>query len=254
MPTVTSGVALVTGGSRGIGAAVAHRLAADGMAVAVNSYPEPGLLAVAEEVVAGIRAAGGRACVLAADISDATAVADLVQRCEARLGPVRALVLNAAATGRYPWEQVSEAEWDRIQAVNLKGAFLCCQRVFGERPEPGGAVVTVSSVQAEVGVAEALPYATSKAGLIGFTRSLARALGPAGVRVNCVMPGAIRTEAELADFPDQAEVERTVYGLQALRRRGEPEDIAGAVSFLVGPDSAFITGQVLCVDGGWVLR
>lgn len=249
-----TGVALVTGASRGIGAAVARRLAADGLAVAVNSHPEPRLLAAAEQVAAGIRETGGRAAAYPADISDAAAVAAMFGRCEAELGPVTALVLNAAASGRYPWPEITEAEWDRIAAVNLRGAFLCCRRAFGAAAPEGGSVVTVSSVQAELGVADAIPYATSKAGILGFTRSLARALGPAGIRVNCVMPGAIRTEAELEDFPDQDTVERTVLGLQALPRRGTAEDVAGAVSFLVGPDSGFVTGQTLCVDGGWVLR
>lgn len=247
-------VALVTGASRGIGAAVARRLAADGLAVAVNSFPDPAMVAAAEQVAAGIQDAGGRAVALPADISDAAAVDALFGRCEAELGPVGALVLNAAATGRYRWTEISEAEWERVTAVNLKGAFLCCRRGFGAAPPAGGAVVAISSVQAELGVADALPYATSKAGILGFTRSLARSLGPAGVRVNCVMPGAIRTEAELADFPDQTEVERTVLAVQALPRRGTAEDVAGAVSFLVGPDSSFITGQTVCVDGGWVMR
>lgn len=246
-------VALVTGASRGIGAAVARRLGADGFSVAVNSFPDDKMLEAADEVVAEIWNAGGRAMVVAADISQAASVEEMFDRCEAELGRVNALVLNAAASGRRTWSEITEEEWDRISAVNLKGAFLCCKRAFGDNPPAGAAVVTVSSVQAKLGVAEALPYVTTKAGVLGFTRSLARALGPAGVRVNAVMPGAIRTEAELEAFPDQAEVEKIVYGLQSLQRRGTGEDIAGAVSFLVGPDSLFITGQTLCVDGGWVL-
>lgn len=247
-------VALVTGASRGIGAAVARRLARDGMAVAVNSHPDERMVAAAERVAADIRGSGGTAVALPADISDAAAVEGMFTRCETQLGRVHALVLNAAASGRSAWTEISEGEWDRIAAVNLKGAFLCCQRAFSSDPPAGGAVVTISSVQAETGVADALPYVTTKAGILGFTRSLARALGPAGVRVNCVMPGAIQTEAELEDFPDQAEVERVVLGLQALRRRGRSEDVASVVSFLVGPDSGFVTGQAICVDGGWVLR
>ena len=251
--TSTPKVALVTGASRGIGAAVARRLAADGMAVALNSYPDQRMLAAAEGVAADIRRRGGQAVVCGADISDAAAVDEMFTRCEHEFGRVHALVLNAAAAGRYRWTEITEAEWDRIAAVNLKGAFLCSRRGFGAEPPEGGAVVTVSSVQAKLGVADSLPYVTTKAGILGFTRSMARELGPAGVRVNCVMPGAIQTEAELEAFPDQAEVERIVLDLQALRRRGRAEDVANAVSFLVGPDSAFVTGQTLCVDGGWVL-
>lgn len=244
-------VALVTGASRGIGAATARRLARDGMAVAVNSHPDERMVAAAQDVVAGIRRNGGTAAVYVADIGAADAVDAMFTRCEGELGRVAALVLNAAATGRSAWTDVTEAAWDRIAEVNLKGAFLCCRRAFGGGTGEG-VVVTVSSVQARTGVADALPYATTKAGILGFTRSLARALGPEGVRVNAVMPGAIQTEEELETFPDQAAVCRAVLDRQALRRRGQAEDIAGVVSFLVGPDSAFMTGQTVCVDGGWL--
>jgi len=116
-----------------------------------------------------------------------------------------------------------------------------------------GSVVTISSVLAQIGAPNSLAYGTTKAGLIGFTRSLARELGPRGVRVNCVMPGAIRTEEELESFPDQVAVEKEVLQHQILQRRGTADDVAGVVSFLVGPDSAFMTGQTVCVDGGWVM-
>lgn len=249
-----SPVALVTGASRGIGAAIARRLAADGMAVAINSYPDEAMLTAAKAVEADIHRAGGQAAVYAADISASTDVDAMVTQCEEELGRLTALVLNAAETSRTKWATITEADWDRIAAVNLKGAFLCCRRAFGsERPSEGGSIVTVSSVQAKLGAPNALHYATTKAGIIGFTRSLARELGPRRIRVNCVMPGAIQTEEELAAFPDQAEVERVVLGNQMLQRRGHAEDVAGVVSFLTSPDSGFMTGQTVCVDGGWVL-
>lgn len=248
-------VALVTGASRGIGAAIARRLASDGMSVGVNSHPDEPRMLAAKNVVADIRHAGGRAAVFAADISVASDVDALFSRCEDEFGPVTALVLNAAATNRTPWQEISERSWEQLSDVNLKGAFLCCRRAFGrDDSPPGGGIVTVSSIQAEVGTAGSLHYNTTKAGIVGFTRSLARELGARGTRVNCVMPGAIRTEAELENFPDQGEAERIVFAKQILQRRGVPDDIAGAVSFLLGPDSDFITGQTLCVDGGWVLR
>jgi 3-oxoacyl-[acyl-carrier protein] reductase len=247
-------VALVTGASRGIGAACARRLAADGMVVAINSLEDERMTTLAEQVAADIRRAGGQAAVYPADISDPVAVDGMFERCESELGRVYALVLNAAATARRPWDEIPEDEWQRIIAVNLTGALRCCQRAFGRSHHPGGGViVTVSSVMAKVGAPDALHYATTKAGVLGFTRSLARELGERGTRVNCVMPGAIRTEAELESFPEQEEVERAVLSRQALQRRGVAEDIAGVVSFLVGPDSNFMTGQTLCVDGGWVL-
>ncbi|GAB2819839.1 3-oxoacyl-[acyl-carrier-protein] reductase [Actinoallomurus bryophytorum] len=245
-------VALVTGASRGIGAATARRLARDGMAVAINSRPEERMVALAEQVAAEIRDEGGTAAVYAADVSEAGAVDAMVGRCEAELGRVGVLVNNAMVTRRAPWNEITVDDWDRIMGVNLRGAFLCSRRAFAD-PIEGGAIVTVSSVLARVGKADSVPYATTKAGLLGFTRSMARALGPAGVRVNAVMPGAIRTEEEIETTPDPEEAERNAFAVQSLRRRGVAEDIAGVVSFLAGPDSSFMSGQTVCVDGGWVL-
>lgn len=252
--TMRSRVALVTGASRGIGAATARRLARDGMAVAVNSLPTGQMVAAAEDVAEDIRRHGGRAAVYPADISDAAAVDAMFSRCEQELGAVDALVINAAATGRLSWNQIAESDWDKVIEVNLKGAFLCCRRAFGLEVSPGhGAVVTLSSVLAKVGAPASLHYATTKAGLIGFTRSLARELAPRGTRVNCVMPGAILTEEEKEAFPDRVAADRSALSNQMLQRRGTPDAVAGAVSFLVGPDSDFMTGQTICVDGGWVL-
>jgi 3-oxoacyl-[acyl-carrier protein] reductase len=254
--TGPGGVALVTGGSRGIGAAVSRRLAADGFAVAVNSHPDPRMQAAAAGVAAGIRAGGGTAAVYPADISDSEDVDGLFRSCEAELGPVSALVLNAAVDARVPWTEITEPDWDAFMAVNLKGAFLCSRRAFGPAgPAPAGAIVTISSVLARTGAASSLHYATTKAGIVGFTRSLARELGPRGIRVNCVMPGAIKTEAEedLSGDPGPV-IDARVLRRQVLPRRGRPEDIAAAVSFLVSPDSSFMTGQAICVDGGWLLH
>lgn len=246
-------VALITGASRGIGAAIACRLASDGMSVAINSHPDETKMLEAKNVVAEIKGSGQRAAMYVADISRAGDVDAMFTRCESELGPVTALVLNAGATCRSPWHEITESAWDRTTAVNLKGAFLCCRRAFPTGTS-GGGIVTVSSIQADLGTPHSLAYNTTKAGLIGFTRSLARELGPRGIRVNCVMPGAIRTEAEQEEFRDERTVKRVVLKQQCLRRRGEPEDIAAAVSFLLGSDSQFVTGQTLCVDGGWVLR
>ncbi|HEX5114276.1 MAG TPA: SDR family oxidoreductase [Pseudonocardiaceae bacterium] len=248
-------VALVTGASRGIGAAIAHRLAADGFSVAVNSHPDRAMLAAAEQVAAAIRNAGGSAAAYPADVSDAADVDRLFTACEAELGTVDTLVLNAAVDRRVPWHEITGAEWDEFMAVNLKGAFLCCQRAFGADAAHGGVIVTVGSVLAETGAPNSLHYATTKAGIVGFTRSLARELGDRDIRVNAVVPGAIRTEAEAVLSGDPGPVvDARVLARQALRRRGVPDDIAAAVRFLVGADSAFMTGQTLCVDGGWLLH
>ena len=267
-------VALVTGASRGIGAASARRLARDGMAVAINSHPDDGMVALAEQVAAGIRDDGGTAIVCAADVSESYAVEAMFERCEAELGPVGVLVNNAMVTRRAAWHEITDDDWDRIMAVNLRGAFLCSRRAFGaagdtsagDAPVSGapteggpvreasvedGAIITISSVLARVGAADSVPYVTAKAGLLGFTRSMARALDPQDVRVNAIMPGAIRTEEELESTPDPEVARRNAFAVQSLQRRGMAEDIAGVVSFLAGPDSSFMTGQALCVDGGW---
>lgn len=250
----TTGVAFVTGASRGIGAAIARKLAQDGMAVAMNSHPDEPMVRAAQSVAAEIRREGGRAAVYPADVTEPDAIDAMFTACEQEFGPVTALVLNAAATGRLTWLEISDSAWDTVMSVNLKGAFFCCRRAFGSDSAPiNGSVVTLSSVQAKLGAPNALHYATTKAGILGFTRSLAREVGSRGIRVNCVMPGAIQTEEELEAFPDQDAVRSTVLGNQIIQRRGLPDDIASVVSFLVGPESAFITGQTICVDGGWVL-
>lgn len=252
--TDPSRVALVTGASRGIGAATARRLARDGMAVAVNSYPSEQMVAAAEAVANDIRGQGAKAAVYPADISDAVAVDTMFARCEQELGDVDVVVLNAAATGRSSWNEIAESEWDRVTEVNLKGSYLCCRRAFGDRRgAERGAIVAISSVLAKVGAPASLHYATTKAGLVGFTRSLARELAPQGTRVNCVMPGAILTEEEREAFLDREAADRDALSNQMLQRRGTPDAVAGVVSFLIGPDSDFMTGQTISVDGGWVL-
>jgi 3-oxoacyl-[acyl-carrier protein] reductase len=249
-------VALVTGASRGIGAAVACRLAADGFSVAVNSHRDPAMREAAEGVVARIRARGGTAVTYASDISHADDVDRLFRVCERELGAVDTLVLNAALDRRVAWTEITEPEWDRFMAVNLKSAFLCSRRAFGSGDGPrGGVIVTIGSVLSHTGAPNSLHYATTKAGIVGFTRSLARELGDQDIRVNAVVPGAIKTEAEevLSHDPGPV-VDARVLSRQVLRRRGLPEDIAAAVRFLVSDDSSFMTGQTLCVDGGWLLH
>ncbi|WP_115944523.1 SDR family oxidoreductase [Amycolatopsis thermalba] len=245
-------VALVTGASRGIGAATARRLAADGMAVVVNSFPSEPMIRLAKQVAEEIHEAGGRALVLPADVADPAQVEAMFDECEGEFGAVTTLVLNAATTVRHAWTEISVGEWNEILAVNLTAGFLCCRRAFRERGAPGSSVVVVSSVLAQTGAPNALHYGTTKAGLLGFTRSLARELGPSGVRVNCVLPGAIKTEEEQESF-DEQDLDRTVLAHQILQRRGSPEDVANVVGFLAGADSAFLTGQAIRVDGGWTM-
>jgi 3-oxoacyl-[acyl-carrier protein] reductase len=245
-------VVLVTGASRGIGAATALRLGRDGLAVALNSYPDSIRVSEAERIARAVVDAGGIAEVFVADISAEDSVHAMFEAVEVRLGRVNSIVLNAAATQRHPWAEATQADWDRIMSVNLRGAYFCVRRAFAHVVPPSAAVVAIGSVQAMSGAPDALAYSTSKSGLIGFTRALAKALGPEGARVNCVLPGAIQTEEESESFPDVDAITRALVQSQAIRRRGLPDDIASAVSFLVSGESSFITGQTLRVDGGWM--
>ncbi|MHB9033470.1 MAG: SDR family NAD(P)-dependent oxidoreductase [Anaerolineae bacterium] len=243
-------VAIVTGGSRGIGAAVCKAYGRDGARVVVNYLHNADL---AEQVCAEINAGPGRAVAVQGDVSSRMDVQRLVDTAHASFGAVDIMVCNAVHYPRRPWYTIDEAEWDRVMAVNVKGALFCCQAAYPDMKARGsGVMITVTSVTVELGWGPYLHYVTSKAGLIGFTRSLAREVGKEGIRVNCVMPGAIRTEQEIIDFPDQAELAVTMAQKQCLPQRGLPEDMAGTFVYLASDDSAFVTGQVINVDGGWV--
>ena len=246
-------VALITGASRGIGAAVASAFAAEGAAVAVNHLPEPEPRRLAESVAKEIEAAGGDAVSVGADISNPVAVDRMVRSLGSTIGPPDILVLNAAVAPRAAWTEIDLESWDRTFAVNLRGAFLCARAVYpGMRDKGYGKIITVSSVMVELGLPGALHYVASKAGIIGFTRALAREVGRDGIRVNCVMPGAIRTEHEIESFPDQEDrIREAAASRQSVPRRGVPADTVGAFLYLASADSDFVTGQVINVDGGW---
>lgn len=247
--------ALITGASRGIGAAAARRLAAEGASVAIGHEQTASMTELAREVIDEIRSSGGTAVAIGVDLSTPDGPADLVERARKEIGPLDIVVANAAATGRDRWDEISVASWDYITAVNVRGTWLLAKAAHEDLTRSShGAIVTVSSVMAETGQTGALHYTASKAAIVGMTRALARDLGPSGVRVNAVMPGAIRTESESSEQPDAQAVAEEVLPHQSLQRRGYSEDLAGAFAFLVSDDAAFITGQVLCVDGGWVLR
>jgi len=238
-------VALVTGGSRGIGAAVCAELGAAGAEVVVNYASSAD---AAEAVCAGIRAAGGSATAVAGDISTPEGATALVSQVESEVGPIAILVCNAGITRDNLIMKLSDDDWRAVVDTNLGGAFFTCRAVA--RPmlkRRAGAIVTMSSVVGVHGNAGQTNYAASKAGLIGLTKALAKELGGRGIRVNAIAPGYISTELTdaLPEAARDAILEQTPLG-----RLGDPADVARAVRFLVSDSAGFVTGDVLAVDGG----
>ena len=238
-------VALVTGGSRGIGAAVARELGDAGAEVVVNYVSSA---AAAEAVCKEIRDAGGSARAVAGDISTPDGAAALVNEVESDVGPIAILVCNAGITRDNLIMKLSDDDWRAVVDTNLGGAFFTCRAVA--RPmlkRRAGAIVTMSSIVGVHGNAGQTNYAASKAGLIGLTKALAKELGGRGIRVNAIAPGYISTE--LTDALPEAAREAILAGTP-LGRLGDPADVARAVRFLVSDAAAFVTGDVLAVDGG----
>ncbi len=238
-------LALVTGGSRGIGAAIARDLAAAGARVVVN-YRER--RDAAEAVVADIRAAGGLAEVLGFDVADTSAVDGAFRDVAARLGNVDILINNAGVSADGLILRTSEEVWDRVLDVDLKGVFNCTKAVSRAMMRArAGRIVNISSVVGFMGNTGQSTYAAAKAGVIGFTKAAARELASRDVTVNAVAPGLIETDM-LEGM--QAAARDMVLALVPLRRLGKPEEVAAAVTFLAGPGGAYITGQVIHVNGG----
>jgi len=238
-------VALVTGGSRGIGAAVCAELAAAGAEVVVNYATSAD---AAEQVCASVREAGGTAHAVAGDVASAEGAAGLVTQVESEIGPIAILVCNAGITRDNLIMKLTDDDWRSVIDTNLGGAFFTCRAVA--RPmlkRRGGAIVTVSSIVGVRGNAGQTNYAASKAGLIGLTKSLAKELGSRGIRVNAIAPGYIATALTDA-LPEPAR--DAILGGTPLGRLGEPADVARAVRFLVSDAAAFVTGDVLAVYGG----
>ncbi|MFE3227151.1 3-oxoacyl-ACP reductase FabG [Nocardia sp. NPDC059228] len=250
MNTQTPRVAVVTGAARGIGAAIARRLADDGMAVAVLDLDEE----ACKPVVAEIEAAGGRALAVGADVSDEQAVAAAVDRVAAELGAPTVLVNNAGILRDNLLFKMSVADWDAVMGVHLRGAFLCTRAVQRHMIEQGfGRIVSLSSTSA-LGNRGQANYSAAKAGLQGFTKTLAFELGKFGVTANAVAPGFIETEMTQATAERMGvsfdDFRQALISTIPVARSGKPEDIAHTVSFLASEGAGFVSGQVIYVAGG----
>ncbi len=238
--------ALVSGGSRGIGAAIARELGERGFAVAVNYRAQR---EAAQRVVEEILEKGGRAAAFCADVSDPEQAAALVRQAGEQLGPVSLLVNNAGVAHFSLTQETTDEDWRRVFAVNVDGVFYLCRAVLpGMIARKRGHIINIGSMWGQVGAACESAYSASKAAVIGYTKALAKELGPSGILVNCVCPGFVETEMNAGLSPEAA---ASIVGETPLERCGRPEDVAKAVAFLA--EDRFITGQVLGVNGGLVI-
>ena len=237
-------VALVTGGSRGIGAAIAKRLASDGAAVAITySNAQQS----AEEVVRAIESADGRALAIQADNVDASAVKRAVNETVKSLGGLDVLVSNAGIAIFKPLKELSLDEFDRIVAVNIRAVFIAAQEA-ARYMKDGGRIITSGSINADrMPIAGGTIYGMSKAAVAGLTRGLARDLAPRGITVNVVQPGPVDTDMNPATGP----FAETLKGYLAIKRYGQSDEVAARVSYLASAESAYVTGTALTIDGGF---
>jgi 2-hydroxycyclohexanecarboxyl-CoA dehydrogenase len=239
-------VALVTGAAAGIGAAISRRLARDGIAIGVLDILIDGATKVANEIAA----AGGKALPLQASITDREQVKAAVTKLRAAFGPVSILVNNAGITGFVAFEELTDAQWDRMMEVNVKGTFIVTQVVLPDMRTAGwGRIVNISSSSAQSGSPLMAHYSASKGAIIALTKTLARELGPLGITCNNIPPrfvmNTIMSENSVTDSHRQAMIDAG-----PIRRQGEPEDIAGACAWLVSDEAGYVSGQTIGVNGG----
>jgi NAD(P)-dependent dehydrogenase (short-subunit alcohol dehydrogenase family) len=247
-----SGLIIVTGGSRGIGAAICRRLAADGYVVAVNYAADA---KAAEATVAEIKKSGGRAQAFQANVADADQLHRMFEQATKALGPLAGLVNNAGVAGAaITTDQREAAELTQLFQINVIGTILACKeavlRLSAKHGGSGGSIVNISSIAARLGGLPGLAsYAATKGAVESFTKGLATEVGPEGIRVNAVAPGFTATDMT-RDQLAQASFRERIEGMTPLRRVGAPEEIAEAAAWLISPTTAFVTGSVLTVSGG----
>ena len=242
-------IAVITGGAAGIGFAYATRFLAEGACVVVADIADPG--PAVEKL-----AAPGRALGIRTDVADAASVRAMVDAAIARFGRVDVLVNNAAVFATLTpqrFDEIPEAEWDRVMAVNVKGVWNCARAVApAMRAQGGGRIVNVASAIVAKGTALLMHYVTSKGAVVAMTRALARELGPDRITVNAVAPGLILSDTVQANPAITSFQEAAIMQARSLRREAFPADVEGTVVFLASDDSAFMSGQTLIVDGGSV--
>ncbi|MFI8927020.1 3-oxoacyl-ACP reductase family protein [Streptomyces sp. NPDC053474] len=237
--------ALVTGGSRGIGAAIARRLAREGAAVALTYHASPGS---ADGVVADIRAEGGTAVAIAADSADAEAVRAAVTGTVSAFGRLDVLVNNAGVGSMGPLGELTVDDFDRDVAVNVRAVWVASQEALRHLGD-GGRIITIGSVFADrMPFPNGTTYALTKAAVAGFTRALARELGPRAITVNNVQPGPVATDTN----PPQGPIADAMTALTPAGRYATPEELTGLIAYLAGPESAYVTGATLNIDGGFL--